>query len=276
MRKIPIVLNFDRSKPIGHVVLDDEYTRLWNYVLAIGYRGDEVLEFGLIPDSNYLAYLRHEYPHEYRPQELPGRPQWSDIERLSLTEPVIANYKKAHELGHLTREEALIGMVAWMSHSFTEMSSRITVNLQKYGEPAGFPSKEAGLKPGVACWVTNVFFSGHHVKVACDRNCDKAWGINTRPKETLSADPDEYAFLADGELGIAPENPGTSEGGELKPYKPDKHNKWCVRECERASIFEPNKEVVCKDWTKRQYNIPKEDVNADSRSAGTPGGPADA
>ncbi len=66
MRKIPIVLNFERTKQIGHVVIDDEFTRRTDYVLAIGYRAEspehergrgEVLEFGLIPDSNYRAYL---------------------------------------------------------------------------------------------------------------------------------------------------------------------------------------------------------------------------
>jgi len=68
MRPIPIYLNFDHSKPLGHVAMEFDYTQRCDYVLAIGGRGvaetkaglpidGEVLEFGLIPDSNYRAYL---------------------------------------------------------------------------------------------------------------------------------------------------------------------------------------------------------------------------
>ena len=37
-------------------------------------------------------------------------------------------------------------------------------------------------------------------KVACDEKCEKAWGINNRPRVQLSDDPDDYAFLSDDEL----------------------------------------------------------------------------
>lgn len=59
-------------------------------------------------------------------------------------------------------------------------------------------------------------YFGQTVKVNCDGNCKKAWGNSTRPKIQLSNNIDDYAFLTDNELGIAPEDPGTYEGGILK------------------------------------------------------------
>jgi hypothetical protein len=95
--------------------------------------------------------------------------------------------------------------------------------------------------------------------VACDAKCDKAWGINNRPRVQLSDDEDDYEFLADDELGAAPVDPGTYEGGHAKPDEvPEKHNKWCARECERSVLldglghgrFQPELE----DFTKRVTN----------------------
>jgi hypothetical protein len=96
-------------------------------------------------------------------------------------------------------------------------------------------------------------------KVACDEKCNKAWGINERPKIKLSEDEDDYAYLADDELGDAPEDPGTSEGGDRKPInKEGIPNKWCVRECERCSMSSPGKSgepLALKDFSDRRYNI---------------------
>ena len=82
---------------------------------------------------------------------------------------------------------------------------------------------------------SQVISFGQPMKVACDGNCQKAWGVSCRPKKQLSEDPDDYYYLFDGELDNAPTDPGTAEGGEIKPlsalYFP---NKWCVRECERC------------------------------------------
>lgn len=71
----------------------------------------------------------------------------------------------------------------------------------------------------------------------CDGLCSKAWGINNRPRRQLSEHEDDYVFLGDDELGEAPSDPGTYEGGDAKPTPPvERLNKWCVRECERSSV----------------------------------------
>ena len=64
-----------------------------------------------------------------------------------------------------------------------------------------------------------VQFFGEPMAIACDGRCSRAWGRTwTEPK-----------------IGVAPANPGTSEGGHLKPVHPDDRlNKWCCRECERC------------------------------------------
>lgn len=59
------------------------------------------------------------------------------------------------------------------------------------------------------------------MRVMCDRNCGKAWGINARPRVQLSDDPDDFAYLADDELDDAPVDPGTREGDVAKPLTPD-------------------------------------------------------
>lgn len=94
--------------------------------------------------------------------------------------------------------------------------------------------------------------------VACDGNCAKAWGINNRPRIEFDAkDPDDMAFLADGELGEAPRDPGTYEGGQGKPgATPSRHNKWCVRECERSETFDPGEALVPRDLSRRRFNQP--------------------
>lgn len=80
-------------------------------------------------------------------------------------------------------------------------------------------------------------YCGQPAKINCDRRCNKAWGINSRPKAQLSDDPDDYEFLADSELGEAPVDPGTYEGGQAKPLSPVLFpNRWCIRECERCAI----------------------------------------
>jgi hypothetical protein len=69
-------------------------------------------------------------------------------------------------------------------------------------------------------------------------------GSNSHPRVQLSGHVDDFAWLADGELGDAPADPGTYEGlaMEGKPATvtgPDDLNRWCVRECERMSVSEP-------------------------------------
>lgn len=105
-------------------------------------------------------------------------------------------------------------------------------------------------------------YFGRDARVVCDRQCGKAWGSNNRPTVALSDDPDDWAWAADGELGDAPTNPGTYEGGEGKPAHPDYFpNKWCVSQCERCAmsrfgqtVFEP---VELRDLSKQFYNMPQ-------------------
>ena len=107
-----------------------------------------------------------------------------------------------------------------------------------------------------------ITFCGQRAKVACDGRCNKAWGISSRPRVQLSENPDDYAFLSDGELGEAPQHPGTSEGGIMKPLIPitraEQMNKWCVRECERCSMSLPgeyDKPLELRTFSSRRYNI---------------------
>ena len=106
-----------------------------------------------------------------------------------------------------------------------------------------------------------IIYAGQPMKVVCDRNCAKAWGIQCRPEVQLSDDPDDYAFLADGELGEAPIEPGTYEGGEAKPLSPYEFpNKWCVRECERCAKSLPreqNEPLKALQYDGRVYNMPQ-------------------
>lgn len=113
---------------------------------------------------------------------------------------------------------------------------------------------------------TEIVYAGKACVVACDGICGKAWGINNRPKvEFDERDPDDMAFLADGELGEAPVDPGTYEGGHAKPHvTPLAHNRWCVRECERSEIFDPGQPVVPRDLSRRLYNQPSKHPEARS------------
>lgn len=95
-------------------------------------------------------------------------------------------------------------------------------------------------------------YFGQPMRVNCDRNCGKAWGICERPRIQPSDDEDDYYWLADQELGVAPDDPGTYEGGHAKPMTPRAFpNKWCVRQCERC--IRDDDELL--DFTKRIYNI---------------------
>jgi hypothetical protein len=102
-----------------------------------------------------------------------------------------------------------------------------------------------------------ILWFGRHVTLACDGQCKKAWGINMRPKVEFDPnEPDDVAWLADGELGDAPDQPGTWEGGHGKPWGPQHMNKWCARECERSGIFEFGEPIVLTDYSMRHYNQP--------------------
>ncbi|KEI83980.1 hypothetical protein N493_18890 (plasmid) [Clostridium botulinum B2 433] len=107
-----------------------------------------------------------------------------------------------------------------------------------------------------------IIYFGQKTKIACDGKCEKAWGINSRPKVQLDKNnEDDYAYLSDDELGVAPVDLGTYEGGYAKPVNDkDKLNKWCCRECERCCMSKPNKSdkpIMLEDFSVRVYNIPR-------------------
>jgi hypothetical protein len=123
-------------------------------------------------------------------------------------------------------------------------------------------------------------YFGQPILLACDAKCSKAWGIADRPRVYLqeqpqvirrgdfeggyfpdneSLDMDDYAFLADDELPDAPVDPGSYEGDEGKPRKPEQRlNKWCARACERSCIIDdkfPVKDFELPDFSQRRYNM---------------------
>lgn len=112
--------------------------------------------------------------------------------------------------------------------------------------------------------VKAILYFGVPNALACDAKCEKAWGINNRPRVRMSPDEDDYAFLADQELGIAPMDPGTYEGGHAKPTRAeDRLNKWCCRECERSVMVNARDGVVAlKDFSRRRYNLPPTERSA--------------
>ena len=101
-----------------------------------------------------------------------------------------------------------------------------------------------------------ITFMGRPMVMACDGKCEKAWGVNNRPRVTFGEDPDNFAWLSDAETDKAPDDPGTYEGGCAKPKNPDGMNKWCARECERSDIAEAITTVALPDFTHRTYNQP--------------------
>lgn len=106
-------------------------------------------------------------------------------------------------------------------------------------------------------YVKPILFFGAQCVLACDGKCSKAFGHNgARPKIEFSPDdPDDYAYLADDEVGDAPADPGTYEGRDGKPGSPADMNKWCARECERSAIVEEGR-LVLPDFSRRVYNQP--------------------
>lgn len=88
-------------------------------------------------------------------------------------------------------------------------------------------------------------YCGFEAIVVCDGKCDKAWGMSKRPVLTAYPDGSPKDFAPDADLGTAPLLPGTSEGMDgpemsrkPQPEHPEHRlNKWCVRECERATML---------------------------------------
>lgn len=94
----------------------------------------------------------------------------------------------------------------------------------------------------------HITYFGQRCVVGCDARCDKAWGMNSRPRRPN----DDDAYVSDSELGVAPIDPGTYEGECAKPtQRPmtgEAMNKWCVRECERSSTADTLDDVSVSDF----------------------------
>lgn len=115
-----------------------------------------------------------------------------------------------------------------------------------------------------------IVFFGQRAVIACDGKCNKAWGINGRSKIRLSKDVDDYVYVGDDDLGIAP-LPHSSEGDYMRPSNAtlgaadgSKMNKWCARECERrvmTSPGQPEAQLVLPDMKTPKPNIHGRDLS---------------
>jgi len=108
--------------------------------------------------------------------------------------------------------------------------------------------------------VKQIIYCGEPCSLVCDGNCGKAWGVDTRPKNQSSADPDDFEYLSDSELGDAPLKSSTYEGGFGKPQPADaeKLTKWCARSCERSTlVFAKDGVTSLKDFSVRIPNLKK-------------------
>lgn len=95
-----------------------------------------------------------------------------------------------------------------------------------------------------------IIYCGPVVVLACDARCDRAWGITIRPRVDADLkDQGSHAFQTDSELGEAPADPLTREGGVGKPRNPEERlNKWCTRECERSVMVAPGEDFDLPDF----------------------------
>jgi hypothetical protein len=76
-------------------------------------------------------------------------------------------------------------------------------------------------KTGEALLTTSILYSGKRCLAVCDHKCNKAWWFDgDRPQRRDPAEPDDVIWFADREVGIAPANPGSYEGGQGKPSTP--------------------------------------------------------
>lgn len=119
----------------------------------------------------------------------------------------------------------------------------------------------------------DILYFGREMTIGCDANCGKAWGICARPRVNFDpAEPDDYAFLPDCELGEAPADPGTYEGGHGKPQEPSERlNKWCIRQCERSEMVDRGQPLVLKDWSVRLLNMPSRHKDPAPTASPVPG-----
>ena len=102
------------------------------------------------------------------------------------------------------------------------------------------------LEIGGQLFENNIVYFGANAIIQCDRICRKAWGRNNRPVDL------QGNFLGDMILGLAPDDPGTYEGRDGKPTQRNL-TKWCVRQCERSKILEPNEALYPSNLPTDQF-----------------------
>ena len=107
-----------------------------------------------------------------------------------------------------------------------------------------------------------ITYYGAPAKVGCDEKCNKAWGINNRPRVYLDISETQI-FGLEG-TSIYPDieddiNVDNYENDDAKPTcKSEMGNRWCVRECERCQMSEygkHNEPLKIKDFNQRFYNM---------------------
>lgn len=102
---------------------------------------------------------------------------------------------------------------------------------------------------------------GKPLVIGCDAKCEKAFGINGRQRIQVSPIEDDYAWLADHEVGFAPVSGKTNilyEGGDQKPdpsIPETRLNKWCFRECERCESAPTKEGLILHDFSNRVFNM---------------------
>jgi hypothetical protein len=112
------------------------------------------------------------------------------------------------------------------------------------------------IKDKVSILTKTIPYCGKEMIFACDKKCNKAFGINGREKKQLSDDEDDYQYLTDSEVGNAPQCMGTWEGGDGKPLTiAEAPNKWCVRECERSALIEEGDSQTINDFNFPVFNF---------------------
>ena len=112
---------------------------------------------------------------------------------------------------------------------------------------------------GKGIYSSEIIYFQQKAVISCDLKCYKAWGTNTRSRVQISENEEDWAWLADDELGMAPEISPTTEGDHHKPNPSEEgnvHNRWCVRECERSVMTKPGEPIVLRDFSERFFNIP--------------------
>jgi hypothetical protein len=115
-------------------------------------------------------------------------------------------------------------------------------------------------------FITTSFYTSNGIEtISCDGKCHKAWGVNGRQLENknirmASSDEEDVVFLSDAdtpEMSNSSQFSNVFEGGQGKPEVRGKHNKWCMRECERSCWSSGLEDPKVLDFSYEVYNKPE-------------------